>query len=158
MAVAWVALDEAALLGSMTSREREQFGRISATAGTPDRAVNVLADTVAEVRGMIESAELLDRVDVDRNKIPPSMRGRALALARWALLCTVPGYEPGEARRTEYLEARRYFEKVATGAIKPEPSDNPTANPTLPAIPHSNAEVISGVPEKITGREELRGL
>ena len=157
MAAAWVELAEADLLSSVTAVERKAFGQSGADAEVADRVPRILADVAAEVRGYIQSAdENRAGMDADASKIPPSMRARALDLARWRLLVSLPRYKPSETRRAEYDAALRYFEKVAEGKIRPEPSSSAQANPTPPKDSHA-AEVVNDVPSR-TGRNRMRGL
>jgi hypothetical protein len=153
----WVTLSVSDLLSSLTAKERSDFGRMDADVTVDDRAAPVLANVAAEVRGAIQSFDgNALGMDSDAAKIPPSMVKRALALARWALMSSIPGYEPSEARKLEYENAEKYLLAVARGTYRPEPSDDPVANPTVPAVNHG-VEVASSA-EKRAGRGNMDGL
>lgn len=155
----WSELTEARLLDSMTHRERADFGRASSSEDPEnpgDRVPGILADVIAEVRGYIQTCDR-NQLSANRDLIPDSMMGQALALARWRVLATIPRYVPGETRQKEYESALRYFERVATCLIRPEPPADPVPNPTPPQHPHHSAEVIDPLPRR-TGRRLLDGL
>ena len=152
MATPWITLSADDLLTTMTGSEREDFGRADGTVSVDDRVPQILADVSSEIRDYIGSNEQT-RTGLDRDpaKIPPSMRAQALALARYRLLLTVPGYNPGEGRKAEYDAAQAYFLNVARGVIRPTPSDDPVPNPVAVQSP-GGAEVVSGgLPRRATG-------
>jgi phage gp36-like protein len=136
----WVTLTATDLKSSMTSSEVERFGK-TATDGTPDdRVTQILSDLVAEIRAFIASASA-NTLSADTTTIPPEFKARALAIARWRLLITLPGYTPGEARKTDYEKAVEFFDNVAKGKIRPVPADDAVANPVPLEIHHATPKI-----------------
>lgn len=151
----WLPLTTEDLLGSMTSREREDFAKTSATLSVPDRATPILTDLVAEIRGMI-ATWAPNSLSADATLIPPSFKAKALSIARWRLLITVPGYNPGDARKLDFEKADAFFNKVAEGKVRPEPADD--AIPTgVPSEKPAGVQIVSG-PGSRTGRERMNGI
>lgn len=150
----WTPLTVDDLLSALTSREREDFARTSVEVTVPDRAAPILADLVAEIRGYIVSHSP-NSISADAALIPPSFKARAVALARWRLLTTIPGYAPGDARKLEYEKADTFFQDVAKGKIRPETADD-AITPDVPGATPSNVEIITG-PGSRTGRERMDG-
>jgi len=151
----WVTLTADDLMSTLTKRERDDFGKTSPATEGGDRVPQILADMVAEVRGYIATVPQ-NVLSTDATRIPPSMRAHALCIARWRLLVTIPGYQPGEARKAEYEAAQRYFSSVAKGMIRPE--DPP--DPIVPAVPpdvKTGIEIISAPPRR-AGRQNMNGL
>jgi len=154
MSTPWVTLTTDDLKSSMTAVEVESFGK-TATDGAPDeRVTQILADLVAEIRGFIGSASA-NTLSADATRIPPEFKARALAIARWRLLITIPRYSPGDARKAEWEQANQFFEKVATGKIRPQPADD--AMPT--DVPNEKpAGVDWFAAGSRTGRDRMQGL
>lgn len=151
----WTTLTEDDLLSSMTKRERDDFATTSVGVTVTDRVTPILADLVAEIRGYI-STWSPNTISADTTKIPPSFKAKALAIARWRVLITMPRLEPSEGRKVEYEKAEAFFMAVAKGQIRPEPADDavPTAVPTeKPA----GVEVVSA-PGSRTGRSRMNGI
>jgi hypothetical protein len=151
----WTPLTAVDLESSMTSREREDFGRVAASYSLVDRAAPMLCDLVAEIRGYIATWSpntLSAAVDL----IPPSFKAKALSIARWRLLITVPGYQPGEARKLDFEKADAFFNKVAEGKIRPEPADDAVVT-AVPSEKPSGVEIVSGPPRR-TGRVKMDGI
>jgi len=151
---AWVKLTEDDLLSSMTQRERDDFSKVATGASVPDRVIPILSDLTAEIRGYIATWSP-NTISADASLIPPSFKAKALAIARWRVLITIPRFEPGDARKLEYEKADGFFMSVAKGQIRPEPADDfvvtkvPTQNP-------AGVEVVSG-PGSRTGRDRMNG-
>ncbi len=143
---AWVTLTESDVLNSMTVREREDFLKVSTAAEQPDRLPGILADLVAEIRGYIKSWSQ-NTLSADPNKIPDSMRGRALAVARWRALITMGSFDPNEARKAEWESAEKFFRQVAAGDIRPERADDAI----VPDVPTKESYPVP----KIKGRRRL---
>jgi hypothetical protein len=151
----WTELTEIDLLSSMTSRERNDFGVTSTGYDVTDRVVPILSDLVAEIRGYIATWSP-NTISANEAFIPPSFKARALAIARWRLLITIPGYQPGDARKLEYEKADAFFLSVAKGQIRPEPADDAVINP-VPSEKPSAVEVVSS-PGSRTGRARMDGI
>jgi hypothetical protein len=151
----WTTLTEDDLLSSMTQRERDDFSKTSAGLSVPDRLEPILTDLVAEVRGYITTWSP-NTISADASKIPPSFKAKALAIARWRVLITIPGYQPGEARKLEYEKADAFFMSVAKGQIRPEPADDATQTET-PAEKPAGVEIVSA-PGSRTGRTKMDGI
>lgn len=152
--MSWIKLTLAHLKSSMTSREVEDFST-AVTDGEPDsRAELILADLTQEVRGFIASWTQ-NTLSADTELIPESFKSKALALARWRLLITIPGYPPGEARKLEYEEANRFFTNVAKGVIRPEAADD-AMTPAVPSEKPAGAQWTA--PGSRTGRDRMNGL
>lgn len=124
----WVRLSADDLLSSMTQRERDDFGKTSVNTGVPDRVYPILEDLTSEIRGYIGS-HAGNTLSADQTLIPCEFKAKALAIARWRILVTIPGYQPGEARKLEYEKADTFFNNVAKGTITPRPA--PDAEPSL---------------------------
>lgn len=114
----WVALTEDDVLSGMTAREREDFARVSVGTAVPDRVAPILADLVAEIQGMIAS-RADNPAPPDEFSIPSEFKARAVSLARWRILISIPGYQPGDARKMDYEKAEAFFMAVAQGKIRP---------------------------------------
>ena len=128
---AWVTLTPNDVLAGLTATERTDFATASVDPEVPDRLEALLADLTAEIRGYIVTWAA-NPLSADSGKIPPSFRARAVAIARWRLLVSVPDYDPGDARKLEYEAAEAFFRKVAEGKIRPEPADDAVTNPVPP--------------------------
>ena len=123
----WVALSADDLLSSMTLKERDDFGKTSVGTTVTDRVLPILTDLTAEIRGYIGS-HANNTLSADQSLIPCEFKAKALATARWRVLVTIPGYQPGEARKLEYEKADTFFNNVAKGTISPRPA--PDAEPS----------------------------
>jgi hypothetical protein len=124
----WVALTPANVKSGMTSRELNDFSK-AATDGEPDSRIEpILVDLVDEIRGFIVTWSQ-NTLSSDVSLIPPSFKARAVSLARWRVLATIPGYQPGKARELEYEKAEAFFNKVAEGKIRPQPAPDAVVNP-----------------------------
>lgn len=141
----WVTLTEDDVLSGMTQRERDDFAKTSVGVTVTDRLTRVLSDLVAEIQGMIGS-----RAD---NPVPPSgtvipaeFKARAVSIARWRVLITIPGYQPGDARKLDYEKADAFFMQVAAGKIRPRAELPVDAAPPVPSGGTWNSE------NKFTGR------
>ncbi len=124
---AWLPLTPDDLLSSMTLREREDFGKTSVGTTVVDRVIPILSALVSEIRGYIGS-HASNTLSADQALIPGEFQAKAMAIARWRVLITIPGYQPGEARKLEYEKADTFFNNVAKGTIRPRPA--PDAEPT----------------------------
>ncbi len=153
--VPWVALSADDLLSAMTDREREDFGKVSTTLSVPDRVIPILADLVQEVRGYIGSNSA-NTLSADPLLIPSEFKGKALAVARWNVLASIPNYKPGDARKDAYEKADAFFTAVAKGTIRPRPAPDAEVNP-VPSAKPAGVEVVSSAPSR-TGRARMDGL
>ena len=151
----WTPLTPDDLLSSITFREREDFAKISTTLGVPDRVIPLLADLVAEIRGYIATWSP-NTLSADPTLIPPSFKAKALSIARWRLLITIPGYDPKEARKLDFEKADAFFMAVAKGQIRPEPADDAIVT-GVPSEKPAGVQIVSG-PGSRTGRERMDGI
>lgn len=124
----WVALSVDSLLSAMTDREVEDFGKVSVKVSVPDRVIPILADLVNEIRGYIGSHSR-NTLSADPLLVPSEFVAKAMAIARWRVLTSIPGYKPGEARKDEYDKADAFLLSVAKGTIRPRPAPDAEANP-----------------------------
>lgn len=139
----------------MSQRERDDFAKTSVGATVTDRLLPILADLTAEIRGYIATWSP-NTISADATKIPPSFKAKALSIARWRLLITIPGYTPGEARKLEFEKADMFFNKVAEGKIRPEPADDAQAT-EVPSEKPAGVEIVSA-PGSRTGRARMNGI
>lgn len=154
MAKPWILLTAALLKSKMTAKEVSDFGK-SVTDGDPDdRIIPILADVTQDIRGRIKSWTQ-NTVSIDDTLIPSEFVGQALALARWELLTSIPGYQPGDARKLSYEKADAFFRDVAKGINRPEPADD-AVSPAVPSEKPSGAQWTA--PGSRTGRERMNGL
>jgi hypothetical protein len=152
----WITVTPADLLSSLTESERTRFGTTSAPTVPGDRVPQILSDLVAEVRGYIATCTQ-NQLSQNVTLIPQSMRANLLAIARFRLLITVPGYQPGDARKAEYEAALKYFAQVASCKIRPEPPDDAVPNPVPEETPQHGVQVVSS-PGLRTGRQRMNGI
>lgn len=150
----WTTLTSTDLEGVMTAEE-QLLAQVGAGTNAPDRVVPVLANLVAEIRGMIATWGP-NTLSADTTKIPPSFLGRALAIAKWRVLTGLPDYQPDEARRMEYEAAEKFFGLVATGKIRPEPASDAIPS-EVPTEKPAGVEIVSG-PGSRTGRTRMDGI
>lgn len=158
----WVPITKEDLLAVMTADEIELIGQQMTTVDLDDRVPMLLAQTVAKVRGYIAACEQNQLIPADASLIPIAFVSDALAMARWSLLTVLPNYDPGEARKEANAEALKFFDKVASCKVRPQPPQSEVATmpinqlaPTM-STPH-DAEVIGDVPSR-TGRNRMNGL
>jgi hypothetical protein len=130
----WVALSAENLLSSMTHKEREDFGKTSVGVDVTDRVIPILSDLVNEIRGYIGSHSR-NTLSADPLLIPSEFVAKAMEIARYRVLITIPGYKPGDARKDAYDKADAFFLSVAKGTIRPRPAPDAEANP----VPESKA-------------------
>lgn len=138
----WVNLTAEDLLGTMTSRERTGFGTVSSTNAVPDRVMPILIDLVAEIRGYIGS-HARNTLSADADLIPGEFKAKALAIARWRVLTTLPKYDPGDARKDEYDKADAFFTSVAKGNIRPRPAPDAEENPVPEMTSYPSPKIIA---------------
>ena len=151
----WTPLTTDDLLSSITVHERDDFAQTSTTAGVPDRVIPLLEDLVTEIRGYIATWSP-NTLSADPTLIPPSFKAKAVSIARWRLLITVPGYNPGDARKMDFEKADAFFTKVAEGKIRPEPADDAVVT-GVPTEKPAGVQIVSG-PGSRTGRERMDGI
>jgi phage gp36-like protein len=137
----WVTLTEDDVLSGMTQRERDDFAKTSVGAPVADRISPILTDLVAEIQGMIAS-RADNPVPPSEDVIPSEFRARAVSLARWRVLISIPGYQPGDARRLDYEKADEFFLRVAEGKIRPraQASEDAEAPASVPQSGSWNSE------------------
>lgn len=125
----WVALTVDDLLSSMTLKEREDIAKVSTGISVPDRVIPILRDLVNEIRGYIGSHSR-NTLSADPLLIPSEFVAKAMAIARWRLIATMPGgYKAEGPRKDEYDKADAFFVSVAKGTIRPRPAPDAEANP-----------------------------
>ena len=151
----WTTLTDNDVLSGMTQRERDDFAKTSTSEEVPDRLKPILENLVAEIRGYVATWSP-NTLSADTTKIPGSFKARAIALARWRVLTSIPGYQPGDARKLEWEKAEDFLMAVAKGTIRPEPADD--ATPTdVPSERPSGVEIVSS-PGSRTGRTRMDGI
>ena len=151
----WIELTADDLLSSMTDKEVRDFGTASVGTSVPDRVVPILDALVAEIRGYIVTWSP-NTISATPTTIPPSFKARALAIARWRVLTTLPKYNPGDAREKEYEKADAFFISVAKGQIRPEPADDAIAT-AVPSEKPAGVQIVSAPPSR-TGRARMDGI
>ncbi|MEI8038409.1 MAG: hypothetical protein WCJ14_08465 [Verrucomicrobiota bacterium] len=114
------------LMSTMTEREVRDFGTVSSTMSVPDRVVPILEDLTAEILGYIGS-HAGNTLSSDTSLIPPEFKAKALAIARWRVLTTIPKYKD-DGRKDEYDKADAFFTSVAKGIIRPRPAPDAVAS------------------------------
>lgn len=113
----WATLTADDVLSGMTEKERQDFAKTSVGLSVPDRITPILADLVAEIQEMIASRSD-NPTPPEADVIPAGYKARAVSIARWRLLITIPGYQPGESRQLDYENAEKFFLLVAEGKIR----------------------------------------
>lgn len=151
----WITLTDEDLLSSMTMREREDFAKVSGGGAVYDRVIPILTDLVAEIRGYIATWSP-NTISADATLIPPSFKAKAISIARWRVLTSIPGYQPGEARKLDFEKADAFFNRVAEGKIRPEPADDAIAS-KVPNEKPSGVQIVSA-PGSRTGRDRMDGI
>lgn len=122
-----------------------------------DRIPQILADLTAEIRGYIASWAQNETLSADAGQIPPEFKAKALSIARWRLLITVPGYDPGDARELDYKNADAFFNSVAAGKIRPAPAPDAIKS-TVPEQARQPGVGVATSRGLITGRRNVGGL
>lgn len=135
----WVTLTEDDVLSGMTQREREDFAKSATSSRVPDRMVPILSDLVAEIQGYIAS-RADNPTPPSETVIPAEFKARAVSIARWRVLITIPGYTPGESRKLDYEKAETFFSLVAQGKIRPRAEVVVGATPAIPPSGSWNSE------------------
>ena len=136
--MAWVALTVDDVLSGMTEKERNDFAKTSVAVTVPDRLAPVLTDLVQEIQGMIAS-RADNPVPPSATVIPAEFKARAVSMARWRVLTSIPGYQPGDSRKLDYEKADAFFMQVAKGAIRPRAEAAVGATPATPSAGRWNA-------------------
>jgi hypothetical protein len=151
----WVTLTADDILSQVTLRERDDFSKTSPGVAVPDRLVPILANLVAEIRGNIASHSGAT-LSAGATLIPPGFKAHAVAIGRWRMLTSIPGYNPGESRKLDYETAVTFFRDVAKGINRPEAADDATAPITAESRP-AGVEVVTSAPSR-TGRDRMDGI
>jgi len=150
----WITPVAADLETVMTASEAAIAQR-AVSVGTPDRTPEIIANLIAEIRGMIATWGP-NTISADPTKIPPSFKARFLVLARGRVLTGLPGYAQSEERKAEAAAAEAWLLLVAKGTIRPEPADDAIPN-TVPTENPSRVQVVSA-PGSRTGRDRMNGI
>ncbi len=137
--MAWVALTTDDVLSGMTLKERDDFAKTSVGVTVTDRLAPILADLVQEIQGMIAS-RADNPAPPSETVIPAEFKARAVSIARWRVLITIPGYQPGEARKLDYEKADAFLLQVAQGKIRPRAELAVDAAPATPSSGRWNSE------------------
>lgn len=130
--MAWITLTETHLGERLAAAELAAL-KTAATGAYGNTVPDVLAATVAEVRGRI-AANGRNQLGA-AGTIPEELKAAALAIARWRILSRLPGVKSlqDDARRAEYNDALALLAAVARGEfaiIQPEtPLDADTGAP-----------------------------
>ena len=151
----WLPLTPDDILSQTTLRERDDFSKTSPGVAVPDRLLPILTNLVAEVRGNIASHSGAT-LSADPLLIPPAFMAHAIAIGRWRMLTSIPGYNPGESRKLDYETAVTFFRDVAKGINRPEAAADATT-PSVPSAALSNVEIVSA-PGSRTGRARMDGI
>ncbi len=156
MAQPWITLTRENLLSALTKKEREDFGKTSTENPGDDRVGEILSDLTAEIRGYITTWSQ-NTVSADPTRIPPEFKAKALSIARWRLLISIPNYAPGKARELDFEKADTFFNDVAKGRIRPSPAPDAVPNEVPLAEPEHGVQVVSA-PGSRTGRARMNGI
>jgi hypothetical protein len=124
-------------------------------ADVTDRVIPILADLVNEVRGYIGS-HAQNTLSANPLLIPSEFVAKAMAIARWRVLTSIPNYKPGEARKDEYDKADAFFLMVAKGTIRPRPAPDAEANPVPEGKPHPAPKINAR--KRRFGRDQQEGI
>lgn len=151
----WLTLTPDDILSQTTLRERDDFSKTSPGVAVPDRLVPILTNLVAEIRGNIASHSG-STLSADPLLIPPAFKAHAIAIGRWRMLTSIPGYNPGESRKLDYETAVTFFRDVAKGINRPEAAADATAPLTAETRP-AGVEVVTAAPSR-TGRARMDGI
>jgi len=152
----WVALSAVNLLSSMTHKEREDLGKVSVGVDVTDRVIPILADLVNEIRGYIGSHSR-NTLSADPLLIPSEFVAKAMAIARYRVIATIPGsYKAEGPRKDEYDKADAFFVSVAKGTIRPRPAPDAEANPVPEGKAHPSPKINAR--KRRFGRDQQEGI
>lgn len=156
MPAPWVTLTRAMLISALSKREREDFGKTSTESPGDDRVPEILADLTAEIRNGIgnHSQNTLSAVET---AIPPEFKARALSVARWRLLLSIPNYTPGKSRELDFEKADAFFIKVTEGKIRPAPAPDAIKTDVPLQVAEHGVQIVSA-PGSRTGRARMNGI
>jgi hypothetical protein len=138
----------------MTTKELADFGKAVTSGLVPDRVVPILADVTHEVRGAI-ATWTQNKLSANPDLIPASFKRKALDLARWSVLTSIPGYLPGKAREDANDRAEKFFAGVGRGNPRPEAPED-AVTPDVPSEKPAGAQWRA--PERRAGRARMNGL
>ena len=138
--MAWTALAPSDLAERLSAPEYDSVRR-AALGRYGEEQAQVLADTVAEVRGRV-AACARNRLGAP-DTVPGEVRAAALAIFRWRFLTRLPGLKAllTDARKAEYDDALRLLEAAAAGKFaieqpeEPEEADTGAVAPAVSARP-----------------------
>lgn len=151
----WVPLTLDWLLSGMTEREIADFGSVSTTQSVPERITPILEDLTAEILGYIGShAE--NTLSADPTLIPPEFKAKALPIARWRVLTSIPKYNPGDSRKLEYEKADAFFTSVAKGVIRPRPAPDAQPNNVPQSKPFPSPKIRAR--SRLFSRDQQEGV
>ena len=135
----WATLTDEDVLSGMTQKERDDFAKTSVGTTVVDRILPILVNLVAEIQGMIGS-RADNPLPPSEDVIPSEFKARAVSIARWRVLITIPGYNPGDSRKLDYEKADAFFMLVAQGKIRPRAEVAANAAPSVGPSGSWNAE------------------
>ena len=132
--MAWITLTAGDLAERMAGPEYDAV-RKAATGTYGQEQAQVLADTVAEVRGRV-AACARNRLG-PAGTVPEELRGAALAIFRWRFLTRVPGLKAllTDARKAEYDDALRLLEAASACRFAVEQPEEPVETDTGTTAP-----------------------
>lgn len=152
----WITLTRDHLISALSNKEREDFGKTSTANPGDDRIPAILADLTAEIRDHIGSWSQ-NTLSAVESAIPPGFKAKALSVARWRLLISIPNYTPGDARKLDFEKADKFFERVAEGKIRPKPAPDAVPSEIPLQEPEHGVQIVSA-PGLRTGRARTNGL
>ena len=116
--MSWSALTATDALTEFNSSEKAQVDTLSGDSGN---FADIIARVVAQVRGDIRAGGY--PLDADTAKIPDSLHGDAIAIARWKFLILLPKTEElqTEARKAANDDALKKLARIAAGDYGVEP-------------------------------------
>jgi len=150
----WISPTAAHLEGVMTTYE-QSLAQTGVSGSTPDRIPGIIANQVAEIRGMI-ATWAPNSLSATTTAIPASFLARALVLIRNTVLTGMPDYTQSAERQAETKAAEDFFSLVAKGTIRPEPAADALPS-TVPPASNSKMETLNSR-DRICTRDSMRGL
>lgn len=153
---AWITLTRDHLISALSNKEREDFGKTSTANPGDDRIPEILADLTAEIRGYIGSCSQ-NTLSAVETAIPSEFKAKAISVARWRLLISMPGYSPGDSRKLDFEKANSFFKDVAMCKIRPAPAPDAVPSEVPLQEPEHGVQIVSA-PGLRTGRRRMNGL
>lgn len=100
---------------ALTEFNSDEKAQVDTLTGDSANLATILARVVAQVRGDIRAGGY--PLDADTTKIPDSLHGDCIAIARWRLLISLPKSEElqTEHRKAAFTEAIEKLKRIAAG-------------------------------------------